>query len=228
MAATFLFSLAFSACGIQTIIYYDPPDVEASSNLLTIEHDSSNDSADYFQGYEVYYRVFDDEDKAQSIGSAIYSASNSTSISPDYLLSQLEAGSGSYSGYPFHRMTDGTETRPLLPVSSGTEYGIYIKEETDWTYYIGSGSSELTLKRGVTDGSGYRSFAESEAGETWLSGDTDYSGSDVSGDTDLYLVAFAVAYGFDPDNVETVYSMPAVFYTSPSSGTQYYIEFTGH
>jgi hypothetical protein len=59
-----------------------------------------------------------------------------------------------------------------------------------------------------------RSFFESSTGTTWLATDDDYEGSHIDGTTELYLVAFAVAYGFgiSSSTVETITSMPAVFY----------------
>jgi len=226
LVAAAVLALALSACGIQTVIYYDRPGVSMSGDTqLVIDHDSSNGSADYFQGYEIYYRVFKDSATASSVGSAIYSASYSTSTSPDYLLSQLEAGSGSFSGYPFYRMTNGTDERPLLSYASGTEYTVTIQSEQDWEYAILPASSN-PLKRASATSPSYEAFDRAEDGKTWLSGDADYSGDTISGNTDLYLVAFAVGYGFDASNVETIYSMPAVFYSSSTAG--YYIKFTGH
>ena len=207
-------------CGIDTYTYYYPPTVSYTDPLMELSHNASNSDPSLL-GYDIYYRVFQEKTSADSVCSAIYSAANSSSSSPSGLLAQLVAGTlPGYSGYKFYKMANesGIDPTPLLKVDDGEEYRLTITAG-DWKIYnVDSATDYTSARRTSSLTTANRLFYELSSGTTWQSTDYDYSGASISGSTTVYLVAFAVAYGFNlgASGPAETYSMPAVF-RDPSS-----------
>lgn len=207
-------------CGIDTYTYYYPPTVSYTAPNMELSHNTSNSDPSLL-GYDIYYRVFQEKTSADGVCAAIYAAANSSSSSPSGLLAQLVAGTlPGYSGYRFYKMANenGVDPTPLLKVDDGEDYRLTITTG-DWVIYnVDTAADYIRARRTSSLTTANRLFYESSVGATWQSSDYDYSGDTISGSTTVYLVAFAVAYGFNlgASGPAETYSMPTVF-RDPSS-----------
>jgi hypothetical protein len=207
LAAACLCLLA--GCGLETTIYYNQPTFVNSGGAFKLTHNTANTDSS-FRGYNLYYRVYQSSTDATAIVSYISSTLQDTNnYTPASAVSLLTGSRG------FVRILAGnsnTNTKsdsvPLYPIPN-TALATYFSlipdrttSTTDWYYTVdGATTPQTTVVRnnGLTFNSQY------------ATSDIDYVGatSALTGDT-VYIVIFAVAYGFDfsSSSSPVIYSLP--------------------
>jgi hypothetical protein len=208
------FISALTACGLEEdVTYYSPPDFAYAGNIVTLRHNSSNDD-ESFRGYDIYYRAFYSEAEANTARSSIESATNSTSSTPESVLSLLT--SNGFKKVFLAAQPDATPI-PLLEEGPKTFY-FYLSNDspsTNWYFSTSQNPSHIEIVRGTGNGDSFN--------EPYRVGDIDYGSSKDSvdpGET-VFIDAFAIAYGYDLANMKTTYSFPASLY-QPIGGNSGY------
>jgi hypothetical protein len=201
--------LTLVGCGLEgDTTYYASPTFTDNSGSLTLTHSSSNSSYPTFLGYDIYYRAYSNQIDADAARTTIENAANLATSTPESVLSQMTnlnfkkiylASAPSLSPTPLFNFSSGgnangatTITIQLLNTSS----------TTNWYFITNVNSTPVQIVRCV--GGNYNSF-----NYTYAPGDIDYASNTAVGPNGtLYIVAFAVAYGFDISTMATTYSFP--------------------
>lgn len=172
-----------SSCGLETVTIYDSPGFSDVTGILTLTHDTSNDSESSFLGYEIYYRAYDSTDKANTDRTAIEAAIDLDSATPDSCMSKLES-------LNYRRMTNasGSDERPRFRRTIFSSDSLYI-------YY---GPLGWDIENVDVVGDDIRRWTKDSFNSAYVSGDEDYAGTDdLTNENTVYFVFFAVAYGVD-------------------------------
>ena len=208
------------SCGLPTTEYLYPPAIFSSTGgVLVIEHDKRNidepDVSSIFQGYEIYYRVFDDQNEAEQ---SYYNIRNMTS-------SNVIQTANYYQYYPLkHRIYDDAsgqyslDISPLIKANDDntyyTQYYLNMKTEETWTLTDEGPNTvidSIVRNRSDTASSADIVKAVFYRSSEYKVGDRDYAGTNsVTPGGSVYIVFFAFAYGFDPSNMKNVYSNPLI------------------
>jgi hypothetical protein len=204
--------LALAGCGLETTIYYDKPTFINNGSSFILTHNTANTDSS-FHGYELYYRVYDDSSKAATDLAFINSMQDTSSYSPITAFSSLTGSRG------FVRLRDvDNNDFPLFPIavpSVATKFIILPDNSStsvNWSYTTDPVTTETELLR--YNGDSFNSV--------YATGDTDFSGTTVQLGNTVYIVMFAVAYGFDFSSTSstTIYSFPVaadvLTYTTPN------------
>jgi len=198
--------LLLFSCGLPTSDYlYRPADFSASgNNPVRLEHDTRNidDSVikTLFKGYDIYYRIFDDETDAQSSSAKLSIELTSGNI----------AQVASSEGYYVLVKDNDDDSVPLIPVSDNTYrfFDLHLNSESRWT--ITAGENNITLYyilRNKSDSATEDFFLT----DKYESNDHDYAGSGISEGGSVHIVFFAVAYGISSSSIGSeIYSDPIV------------------
>ncbi len=172
------------------------------SNIITLTHNSAN--VDSFLGYDVYYRAFSTLSDATTARVTIENASNLNTATPEGVLAQLTGTQGFKKMYLFSNAT--VSPTPLL--SGASTYTIQLvntSTTTNWYFYTDTNpTAHIELVRGTGSGECFN------AG--YSVGTSDYTSSDSlskSSGQNVFIVAFAVAYGYDFTKLQSIYSFPA-------------------
>ena len=197
------FILLLSACGLPTVAYLYPPSMTVNNSIVRLNNDSRNYEASEgtsqtYRGIELFYRIYQDQNTADNVLTALANLSASYDGAPD---SFIAAATGS--SYNFRRLRSSTSSsQPLLSIAAGDESNFDLSLTSgDWTFGIGS-----TIIRNITTTSN-TSFYKKD----FETGDDDYVGSTSNPTATYYIVLFAVSFGIDQTTVgQTVYSMPAI------------------
>jgi hypothetical protein len=212
----FVFPLLFlSGCGIESVNYYSPPDFAYAGNIITLRHNTDNQ--DFFLGYDIYYRAYYSLSEANTARGTIESATNSTSSTPESVLSTMTSTLGFKKIYLASAPT--TVPTPLLAFAKGaTVYYFYLPKDTsttNWYYVTNASSTHVEILRCTGYGDSFN--------EPYKIDDADY-GSTTNGvgtKGTIYIDAFAVAYGYDFSKLSSIYSFPASLY-QPIGGSNGY------
>ncbi len=219
--------LAFIACGIEVYIYLEPVTTyinkpssaadEALNYVAFVTSDGANDS-DYFKGFEIYYRIYNNLTTLNSDVSAIDSYSEDTdtqALAYSYLISTK-----SYSRLTaVNRLTD----MPLIPSASANR-AVYIRiynATSGYTagvkvYELASNQSDSENGTLIADyGSPRRTISSLSQNtnkytfqfEYIVSGDSDYSYGTATSEGTLYVQFYVMAYGYD-ESFSSIYSVP--------------------
>lgn len=214
-----LAALALSSCGLESSTYYYTPSFTFSgtSGPIVLQHNTANTDSS-FLGYEVYYRVYyndsngDGYDAADADYVMISSTVQNTDVyTPTTALNKLKAQG-------FVRLLSDTdyETYFHTTSSSSTKFTIQLDNSVRNWYFTDSSDSTSTQT------AIYRNTGSSDVSfnTTYTSGDDDYDSSTTIGSgKEIYIVMFAVAYGFDLSSSGAIYSLPVVCSnTSTGSG----------
>ena len=205
--------IIMTSCGLPTTDYlYTPKDFSSESGALVLEHDTKNidELSSIFLGYEIYYRIFDDEVAAGDSCNSISSMKSSNIIQT----------ANNYKYFPLkHRISKSgqfsLDISPLIKVSSNTYTKYYLNMKPQETWTLTYEDSEIVIDSIVRNRSDTASSAEIEYADFYLSseykaaGDRDYAGSSSSPDI-VHIVFFAFAYGFDTSTMRNVYSDPLI------------------
>lgn len=209
-------TLWLSTCGLEVVSYYgDPGFASAGSNAFTLTHNTAN--SDYFLGYDVYYRAYQTSTLADTARVTIESAISSSSSTPESVISQMTSA-----GFVKMYLASSplSPPTPLCSVSSSylstaVKFNFTMDSSTANWYYTNStdsGSTKVYVVRGLGTSTN-NSFSYK-----YVSGDADYTLSNnavTSGQT-VYLVFFAVAYGYNISSLTSIYSVPTSLYTTMS------------
>lgn len=197
--------LAFS-CGLPTSEYlFSPIDFFNSGSNLSLKHDVRNiDGTGLFKGYELYYRLFQNFDDAKrALISGLSLASNYPN-SPNTFM-QMAVTSLS-----FHRMLQISsvpgsshviDSRPLIPVSDNSVTQFDLNMNT-WSIDLNGSVVKVARNNGTT----LANLADFSLSTCYNKNDPDYSGADSP--ASVYIVLFAVAYGYSATSFSDVFSTP--------------------
>ncbi|NLH88854.1 MAG: hypothetical protein GX469_00825 [Treponema sp.] len=205
--------IIMTSCGLPTTDYlYTPRDFSSESGALVLEHDTKNidELSSIFLGYEIYYRIFDDEVAAGDSRNLISSmkSSNIIQTANNYKYFPLKHRKKSESGWY------SLEISPLIKVSSNTYTKYYLNMKSQETWTLTDEDLKIVIDSIVRNRSDTASSAEIADADFCLSSgyqvnDRDYAGSSSSPDI-VYIVFFAFAYGFDTSTMRNVYSDPFI------------------
>ena len=226
----------FAACGIEVYIYLEPVSTyinkpgsaadEALNYVAFVTSDIANyDSAeDYFKGFEIYYRIYNNITTLNSDVSAIDSYSEDTdtqALAYSYLISTKSysrlTGSSRLTGYPLIEASDSASPanravyiRMYNAVSGSYTAGIKV-------YTLASSQSDSENGTLLYDyGSARRTISSVSRNQNKYTFQIDYitsSDSDVSWSTSstsdgtLYVQFYVMAYGYD-ESFSNIYSIP--------------------
>lgn len=208
--------IIMTSCGLPTTDYlYTPKGFSSEGGALVLEHDTKNidELSSIFLGYEIYYRIFDDEvaagDSCNSISSM--KSSNIIQTANNYKYFPLKHRKESKSGWY------SLDISPLIKVSSNTytKYYLNMKPQGTWTLTASTDEdSKILIDSIVRNRSDTASSTEIGKADFYLSSgyrvnDRDYAGSSSSPDI-VHIVFFAFAYGFDTSTMRNVYSDPFI------------------
>jgi predicted small lipoprotein YifL len=194
-----LAAFIMAGCGLQDVPYYYPPAVvSASVNYFQIAHDLENyDSASAtqdFQGYDIYYRAYQDATQAATANAAVQAEIDREFSSPDQMLAKL-----TNLGFKQCQNADALSNWPILKedfsLSNAYVFTIQLDPAGEWYYTIDSNPGKHYLKRSPSASSLGKSFYLKS---DYLATDPDYTGSDSP--VSLHFVFYAIGYGLDPQN----------------------------
>lgn len=195
-------ALLTSSCGIDTFVYLypvnqllnSPSETDMVNNFFNFKtSDEDNNSSDYFKGYEIYYRIYNDKATRGSDVSAIsaYNDANPTTalttLINTYKYSRM-VYTGKVTDTP---LLDRADTNRVISIRI-TDYFSYKASFSEDGSNDGSGSLGIPL-RTLNDGTKTVSFDYSSI----KSGDGDVRYSSSSGTDVWYVQAYVVAYGYD-------------------------------
>lgn len=185
----------FFSCGIDNIVYLEPPKLTHSPTGHTDEaqtyfefetSDKKNWGIGEFLGFEVYYRIYESETDCKNLIKNIvqYNESNPAN-SVNYLLSSYNYKLLTYQGHSY-------QDRPIVlaPVASPTnDRLVKFRLET-----VNSLSNDFDIA-GTTQGKVLRQFGEEFTAAK--SGDYDVQSSSNPSNDSFYVAVFAATYGYD-------------------------------
>jgi len=205
--------IIMTSCGLPTTDYlYTPKDFSSEGGALVLEHDTKNidELSSIFLGYEIYYRIFDDEDDAVDSRNSISSmkSSNIIQTANNYKYFPLKHRKKSESGWY------SLEISPLIKMSSNTYTRYYLNMKSQETWTLKDEDSKIVIDSIVRNRSDTASSTEIGKADFCLSSeyklnDRDYAGSSPPEEA-VYIVFFAFAYGFDTSTMRNVYSDPFI------------------
>jgi hypothetical protein len=213
LAAVASAALCLSGCGLESVTYYSPPTFAYAGNILTLTHNSDNSDSS-FLGYDIYYRAFGTLAEANTARASIESATNATTSTPESVLALLAANSFK----KVYRATAPTTAPSPLLDEGATTYYMYLANDsstTNWYYITNIDATHVEIVRGTGNGDSFN--------DSYLAGDVDYGSTtmSVTSKGSVYIVAFAVAFGYDFTNLKSTYSFPASLY-QPIGGSNGY------
>jgi len=205
--------IIMTSCGLPTTDYlYTPKGFSSEGGALVLEHDTKNidELSSIFLGYEIYYRIFDDEVAAGDSRNLISSmkSSNIIQTANNYKYFPLKHRKKSESGWY------SLEISPLIKVSSNTYTKYYLNMKSQETWTLTDEDLKIVIDSIVRNRSDTASSAEIADADFCLSSgyqvnDRDYAGSSPP-EKAVYIVFFAFAYGFDTSTMRNVYSDPFI------------------
>jgi hypothetical protein len=206
-----ILAVSMVCCGVESVSYYSPPSFTYGGNVITLTHNTVNTES--FLGYDIYYRVYNDDNTAQADRTFIENASNSANSTPESVLGQVTSRG-------FKKMylaaIPATAPTPLLSIASPTTavtFTIQMPQSTQFTnwYFTKSTDASLVPTEIIRC---INSIGSNSFNSLYNPGDSDYAASIQAGDgTQVYMVAFAVAYGYDLTNLVSIFSFPASLYS---------------
>lgn len=216
VAASFIIVMAalLFSCGLPTREYlYPPTQFYSASGIIRLYHDSNNiddaASAALFKGYDIYYRIFDTKEAADTsystLSSSLTYSNISTIVSSQkyYVLSKRSSSGDTYD-----------IRTPLIPFGTSDSYTYFalnINNLATWTITADDSATHLfyiVRNRGTTT---LASTADFCLYAHYNSGDQDYAGDGISSGDSVYIVFFAVAHGVSSSSIGTdIYSDPVI------------------
>ena len=191
----------FFSCGIDNIVYLEPPKLihsptghtdEAQTYFEFETSDKKNWGIGEFLGFEVYYRIYESETDCKNLikNMVQYNESNPAN-SVNYLLSSYNYKLLTYQGHSY-------QDRPIVPAS-----GYPVNRRVRFRLEVaGSFSNDFDIG-GTVKGKVLRQNAEEFTAAKH--GDYDVQSSSKPSSDSFYVAAFVAAYGFDK-NFKPFYS----------------------
>lgn len=213
--------LGITACGIEEYIYLYPPITKNSPSTVdpsgayfsftTADADNTADAGGYFQGWEVYYRIYNSEtDRAADVNDIVTKNTKDSANVFSYISSTKKyrrmtllngSATNSMLSAPLLKGTGTDRLVEIRPVSGGDEYPVEFS--VDGTQLTGSDGENAYVWRSLDDVNA-KSFDYPEID----SADADVTFNSSGGTDSWYLQAFALAIGYDL-NYKALYSAAA-------------------
>jgi hypothetical protein len=214
-------TILFAACGIESTPFIAGPkpdevDLEPATGTdrITFLHNENDNDTDEFRGYDLYYKLYEDE-----AANGLCEAGDPCRSDRDYILNDpVQTGPSRLLGRNYRRLVPGNSPgqTPNIPVSNGIKGNEFVVE-IDLTgggpsgnaFTANSPDGTVTLNRGVSESGTYKRFLEATAYEVTdddVGHITDISA--VIANNNLYLVVYALGYGVDPGSLQALYSEP--------------------
>jgi hypothetical protein len=214
LAFVIALSLCLSTCGLEVVSYYGDPGFAYVGNAFTVTHNTAN--TENFLGYDVYYHAYQTETLADTARATIESAISSSSSTPESVLTKMTSA-----GFVkiYNALTPTVSPTPLCKVSttsSAVKFTFTMDSSTTNWYYNSTDASLSGQTIEVVRGLG--TTTDSSFNDSYLASNSDYSYSTAavtSGGT-VYLVFFAIAYGYDISSLSSIYSFPTSLYQTIS------------
>ena len=185
----------FFSCGIDDIVYLEPPKLVHSPTgyhdaahmyfeFETSDKENLNAALGFFKGFEVYYRIYESKTDCENLikNMVQYNESNPAN-SVNYLLSSYNYKLLTYQGHSY-------QDRPIVPASgSPVNRRVRFRIEALTSY------PNVFSIDGTIQGKVLRQFGEDFAAAK--SGDDDVQSSSNPSTNSFYVAVFAATYGFD-------------------------------
>lgn len=185
----------FFSCGIDDIVYLEPPklthnptgyidEAQMYFEFETSDKENLNAALGFFKGFEVYYRIYESKTDCENLikNMVQYNESNPAN-SVNYLLSSYNYKLLTYQGYSY-------QDRPIVPASgSPVNRRVRFRIEALTSY------PNVFSIDGTIQGKVLRQFGEEFADAK--SGDYDVQSSSNPSPDSFYVAVFAATYGFD-------------------------------
>lgn len=205
----YLISMLITGCGIESFIYlekpqrlaHDPSNIEdLSKRYCEFKTADSANTAGYFQGTEIYYRIYERKNDCQNESKQINQYNDNNPFAAAQYLETTKK---------YYRLaTNQTSTRPLIGTHSSDvtvrfrlqDYGAPVSDPARLTV---NGGSQGTPQRNNSLPNNKRSFASQYIAVN----DDDVERSSVSSEINPYwcINFYAVSYGYTP-TFSTLYS----------------------
>ena len=207
-----LITTAIAGCGLESSIYYAPPNFHVDgSGPIFLTHNTANIDGS-FLGYDVYYRVYHDSDAAASDLSLGATLSDTNNYTPISALNKLVVMGFTRMHYLESENILNTNS-PLLRVANviqQSQYTVQVNVLPNW-YYTVSDDGDTTKTPLVRNTSTPGSLASFNS--QYSIGNADYADKTnvPEAHQTVYIVMFAVAYGFDINSTSsssTILSFP--------------------
>lgn len=193
----------FFSCGIDDIVYLEPPklthnptghidEAQMYFEFETSDKENLNAALGFFKGFEVYYRIYESKTDCENLikNMVQYNESNPAN-SVNYLLSSYNYKLLTYQGHSY-------QDRPIVPAS-----GYPVNRRVRFRLEVaGSFSNDFDIG-GTVKGKVLRQNAEEFTAAKH--GDYDVQSSSKPSSDSFYVAAFVAAYGFDK-NFKPFYS----------------------
>ncbi len=195
---TLLLAIPFAGCGISTTAYlYAPLNFSITPSAISIRnnglnYEPSEGSDQTFLGIDIYYRIFQNRQDAETALSTVSSLRDGYLGNPDAFINYVEA----QEDFCYMRKA-ATSARPGLEISPASDESPHTIDTSSWKL-----DGTVQLVRNISRPE--NSFLEKNFNED----DQDYEGSTSIGGT-FSMVLFAVSYGQDTIGAP-VYSNPVV------------------
>ena len=185
----------FFSCGIDDIVYLEPPKfihgpsgyndgTQWCFEFETSDTVNLNESAGYFKGFEIYYRIYGSETDCENvIKNMIQYAETNPANSVNYLLSSYNYKLLTYQGHSY-------QDRPVVPAS-----GYPVNRRVRFRLEAFSSFSNDFDIDGTIKGKVLRQNSDDFTAAK--QGDYDVQSLSNPSDDSLYVAVFAAAYGYD-------------------------------
>ena len=177
----------FFSCGIDDIVYLEPPKLTHNPTGYideTSDKENLNAALGFFKGFEVYYRIYESKTDCENLikNMVQYNESNPAN-SVNYLLSSYNYKLLTHQGHSY-------QDRPIVPTSgSPVNRRVRFRIEALTSY------PNVFSIDGTIQGKVLRQFGEEFADAK--SGDYDVQSSSNPSPDSFYVAVFAATYGFD-------------------------------
>ena len=198
--------LVLASCGIEEYEYLYPPSEYSSGTTIIIKHNTQNQEASSFLGYQFYYKIYQNDSEstpptAASTDAATIEA-NWTTVYPDVVVKRL-TDVGYVKMASSKDLSSPTVTTlksdPFFDVSSGE-----LAESVTATLYLNTGTWSKAVNNATTDTYYLRRQATASSTSEHLSfTDLEYSSADCDAanpsGSRFWIRIYAVAYEVDTD-----------------------------
>ncbi len=213
--------ILFSACGIESTPFIAGPKTDevdlvpaTDTERITFLHNENDNDTDEFKGYDLYYKLYEDEDGLWGCEPGDPCRSDR-----EYILNDpVQTGPSRLLGRDYQPLVPGNSAgqTPNIPVSNGIKGNEFVVEidltgdEVTDAFAAIWPDDTVALNRGVSQGGTYKRFLDeavyenTDADVTHITADI----SEVISDNNLYISVYALGYGVDPGSLQALYSEP--------------------
>lgn len=205
-AAVLAAALVLVSCGIEDYEYLFPPSEYSSGTTIIIKHNTQNQDASAFLGYQFYYKIYlgDSENTPPTSASNDAAAieSNWTTVYPDVVVKRMTDA-----GYVKMASSKDLSSPTVTTIKADPFFDISSSELADSvtaTLYLGTGTWNKAVDNSTTATYYLRRQATVPATSEHLRfTDFEYSSEDCDptspSGSKFWIRIYAVAYGFDTD-----------------------------